>query len=131
MPPQHIADVMGAINNTTPWWYKYEDFQDDPGLLFNLMNVLTDIGYLIDPRMIMSGTRWLTTSYYEADGSLPEMYQGPHHSTPWNTAGGYAPADEVDTYFWEQYGPDWTTAKFMVRPHTKEELQAAGMWPQG
>ena len=131
MPPKHIADVMGAINNTTPWWYKYKDFQDNPGLLFSLMNVLTNIGVLTDPRMVGSGTKWLTTSYYNADGSLPAMYQGPHHSTPWNTAGGYAPADEYDTYFWEQYGPDWTTAKFMVRPHTKEELQAAGMWPAG
>lgn len=129
--PQHIADVMGAINNFTPWWYKYKDFQDNPDLLFSLMNVLTDIGVLIDPRMVMSGTKWLTTSYYNTDGSLPSMYQGPHHSTPWYTAGGYAPADEYDTYYWEKYGPDWTTAKFMVRPHTKEELQAAGMWPQG
>ena len=131
MPPKHIADVIGAINNTTPWWYKYEDFQDNYGLMSKLFYVDTDRGSERDPRMVMSGTKWLTGPYYNSDGSLMDTYQGPHHSTPWNTAGGYAPADEYDSWFWEKYGPDWTTAKFMVRPHTKKELQAAGMWPQG
>ena len=129
MNTEHIADPVGAVDNNNPWWFKYPDFEDNPGLLLELFYVETDRGAERDPRMVSSGTKWISCPYYNADGSFMDAYQGPHHSTPWYTAGGYAPADEYDTYYWEKYGPDWATAKFMVRPHTKEEMQEAGMLP--
>lgn len=83
--------------------------------------------YIMDNRIVFIG--W-TSSYG----------QNPIWETHWDTFDGsfQEPRMQGSIHYWANnyftgiyfhYRPDWGQVTFNVRPHTKAELQAAGMWP--
>ena len=111
-PPSGDISSSDYVTNQTDWWlpqgFKVCDSVEIPFKYEYYADYTPNPGWNIDFKFFLYQTG--SNDYYNPGRpeNVPEEI--------WNL---------------RNYVPKWETAKFLARPHTKSELQAAGMWPAG
>ena len=127
---EYVVDPFGA----TSWHYYgisiYVLGAVDKKDLIESTKELGEVNSSLSARDIRDGV-------YSGPGGVPPYLTYPGFKSQLNP--GYGFVDPASSYYNIMFPGSWTgenitkgsTIKIYVRPHTKEEMQAAGLWPEG